>query len=172
MTIAEVYNMRDVLDSGPIEGETLYNKAREYGRYDLCLFIAESRRNKALYEFTENIRLYEETSKQQYKDKATLRHYHRILWNEIIRRLKNSTFETLDATVLKETIIEELDLPKPYQNYCYACVTKCEVCPITDECEPCSFINSAYANFVSALSGRNIEEAIKQAERIRDAWIK
>lgn len=162
-----VYTFSDVLDSGTFTDEPLYNKAREYKRYDLCLFIAESRRNKALHEFAENIRLWEETGEQQYKDLATHRCYHRVLWDNIILKLQTYTYDTKDATV-----IEELNLPKPYNNSCYACTAKCEVCPISDNADPCSFINSAYANFARALEYDDIEKAIKQAERIRDAWTK
>lgn len=131
MKITEVY----ILDSGPFE------KAREYKRYDLCLKIADARRNKALAEFAENIQLYE----QQYKDKATGKYYHRILWDEIIRRLKND--------------YDELGLPEPSYNHCYACTAKCEVCPISDLARPCSSKGSVYAHFVDALSEREMRDA-------------
>lgn len=168
--ITEVYVFSDVLDSGPFEDEPLYNKAREYKRYDLCLFIADARRNSALAEFAENIQLYEKTGEHLYKDMATGRYYHRILWDEVIRRLRNGYDGTLDAVELKEIIVNELDLPKPYQHSCFACTAKCEVCPISDLARPCSSTDSAYAHFVDALSDKNIEEAIKKAREIRDAW--
>ena len=170
--ITEVYNFSDVLDSGPFEGEVWYNKAREYGRYDLCLYIADARRYRALLEFTENIQLYEKTGEQQYKDLATGRYYHRILWDEIVYRLRTGYNDTLDADKLKKNIIDELDLPKPYQYSCYACIAKCEVCPISDLAMPCSSVNSTYVRFVNALENENIEEAIIEAEIMRDAWIR
>lgn len=165
--VTEVYVFSDVLDSGPFEGETWYNKAREYGRYDLCLYIAEARRYRALLEFTEHIQLYEKTGEQQYKDLATGRYYHRILWDEIVRRLRNGYD---DDEIDKEIIIDELDLPKPYQFHCYACTAKCEVCPIAERAGQCSDNNSTYVHFVKALENKNVEEAITEAERMRDAW--
>lgn len=162
--MTDIYTLKDVLANGPFEGETLYNKAYKYGRHDICLEIAEARRKTA--EFEENIRKYEETGEQQYKDKATGRYYHMIMWEEIIRRLR----EEWDATELKERVINELDLPKPYQFNCYACITKCEMCPISKRAGICNDENSAYFKFTSALDSGDKEEAIKYAEVIVDAW--
>lgn len=103
MKITDIYTLKDVMDCGPIEGETLFNKAYKYGRHDICLEIAETKRKTA--DFEENVRKYEETGLSLYKDKATGRYYHMILWEEIICRLR-----------------DEL---KP-------CITKCEACPIAE----------------------------------------
>lgn len=103
--MTDIYTLNDVLVNGPIEGETLYNKALKYGRHDICLEIAATKRKTA--EFEENVRKYEETGLSLYKDKATGRYYHTILWEEIICRLR----EEFDATELKERVINELDLP-------------------------------------------------------------
>ena len=69
MKITDVYTFKDALYNGPFEGETLYNKAHKYGRHDICLEIAGTKRKTA--DFEENVHLYEETGEQQYKGKAT-----------------------------------------------------------------------------------------------------
>lgn len=158
--MTNIYTLTDVLVNGPFEGETLYNKALKYGRHDICLEIAETKRKTA--DFEENVRKYEETGLQLYKDKATGRYYHIILWDEIIRRLR----EEFDAPNLKEKII---DLPK---HSCYACTAHCKVCPIAERAGQCSDENSAYYKFTTALDRGDIEEAIKYAEVIADAWTK
>lgn len=163
-TINEVFIFSDVMDSGPFEGETLYNKALKYGRHDICLEIAETKRKTA--EFEENVRKYEETGLSLYKDKATGRYYHMILWDEIIRRLRDE----FDATELKERVINELDLPKPCRFNCYACSAHCKVCPIAERAGRCSDENSAYYKFTTALDRGDREAAIKYAEVIADAW--
>lgn len=147
----------DVMDCGPFEGETLYN----YGRYDICLLIAETA------DFEE-----EETGEQQYKDKATGRYYHQIMWEEIICRLRDNDDVPLYAPKLKERIIDELGLPKPYKHSCYACITTCEACPIAERAGRCIDVNSTYDKFTTALSHGDIEAAIKYAEVMADAWIR
>ena len=164
--MTDIYTLKDVMDNGPFEGETLYNKAYKYGRHDICLEIAETRRKTA--DFEENVRKYEETGEQQYKDKATGRYYHQIMWEEIIRRLR----EEWDAPKLKERIIDELGLPKPYKHSCYACITKCEACPIAERAGRCGDDNSAYAHYIDAINNCDKEEAVKSAEVIVDAWTK
>lgn len=161
--MTNIYTLTDVLDSGPFEGETLYNKALKYGRHDICLEIAETKRKTA--EFEENVRKYEETGLQLYKDKATGRYYHMILWDEVIRRLR----EEFDAPCLKEKIIDELDLPK---HSCYACTAHCKACPIVERAGQCSDENSAYYKFSTALDRGDRDTAIKYAEVIADAWTK
>lgn len=168
--ITEIYVLSDVLDSGPFEGETLYNKAYKYGRYDICLEIAEARHKTA--DFEENVKKYEETGLSLYKDKATGRYYHMILWEEIICRLREKSDVPLAAPKLKEQIIDELGLPKPSKHSCYACTTKCKVCPIAERAGQCNDKDSAYVRFVKALENENIVEAITEAERMRDAWTK
>lgn len=164
--MTDIYTLNDVLVNGPFEGETLYNKALKYGRHDICLEIAETKRKTA--EFEENVRKYEETGLSLYKDKATGRYYHMILWDEIIRRLRDE----FDATELKERVINELDLPKPYQFNCYACTAHCKVCPIAERAGRCRDKNSAYAHYIDAINNCDREEAIKYAEVIADAWTK
>lgn len=147
MKITEVYTLKDVLDCGPFEGETLYNKAYKYGRHDICLKIAEARREVA--EFEENVRKYEETGLSLYKDKATGRYYHMILWDEIIRRLREG-----DDVLFK--------------HYCFTC---CEACPIAERVGHCSDEkNSTYYKFITALDRGDIVAAIKYAEVMADAW--
>lgn len=158
--MTDIRTIEDVLDSGPIEGETLYNKAYKYGRYDICLLIAETKRKTA--DFEENVKKYEETGLSLYKDKATGRYYHMTMWDEIICRLREKSDVLLDATKLKEKIIDELNFPS------YACTAKCEVCPIVE----CSDANSAYFKFTTALDRGDKEEAIKYAEVMADAWIR
>ena len=179
MKITGIRTLKDVMDCGPFEGETLYNKALKYGRHDICLEIAETKRKTA--EFEENIRKYEETGLQLYKDKATGRYYHMILWEEIICRLreeldatnlKERVIDELDATNLKERVIDELDLPIPYQFNCYACTAECEVCPIVERAGRCGNGKSAYAHYIDAINNCDKEAAIKYAEVIADAWTK
>lgn len=166
MKITDIYTFKDVLVNGPFEGETLYNKAYKYGRYDICLKIAETKRETA--DFEKNVRKYEETGLSLYKDKATGRYYHTILWEEIICRLRDGDVP-LYAPKLKEQIIDELGFPK---RSCFACTTTCEACPISRRAGLCSDENSAYYKFTTALSRGDREEAIKYAEVMADAWTK
>ena len=166
--MTDIHTIKDVLANGPFEGEALYNKAYKYGRNDLCLEIAEARHKTA--DFEENVRKYEETGLSLYKDKATGRYYHMIMWEEIICRLRDGHNDTLYAPKLKEQIIDELGLPKPYKHSCYACITTCDVCPISRRAGICSDENSAYYKFTTALSRGDKEEAIKYAEIIMEAW--
>ena len=159
MKITDIYTIKDTLYNGSFEGETLYNKAHNYGRHDICLLIASRKRQglrlniKKITSFKKNVHLYEETGEQQYKDKATGRYYHMVLWEEVIRRLRDG---------------DELDLPKP----CYACITTCETCPIAERAGKCIDENSTYDKFTTALSHGDIETAIKYAEVMADAWIR
>ena len=132
MKITDIRTLKDVLDNG---------------RHDICLKIA------AIAEFEENVRKYEETGLSLYKDKATGRYYHIVLWDEIIRRLREED---------KEKIIDELALPEP----------SCKVCPIAERAGQCSDENSAYYKFSTALDRGDIVAAIKYAEVIADAWTK
>ena len=176
MKITDIYTFKDVLKRGPFEGEPLYNKALKYKRYDICLKIADFKRD--IVEFEENVRKYEETNLQLYKDKATGRYYHILLWDEIVRRLREEWDEIVrrlreewyDLTELKERIIDELGLPKPYQFYCFACTAHCSICPIIERAGLCSCTGSAYWNFIDAIDNRDREAAIKYAEVIADAW--
>ena len=170
MKITDIYNLEDVMDCGPFEGETLYNKAYKYGRHDICLKIAETKRETA--DFEENVRKYEETGEQQYKDKATGRYYHMVLWEEIIRRLREKSDVPLYVPRLKEIIIDELGFPKPYNYSCFACIATCETCPIAERAGRCMDENSTYDKFTTALSRGDIEAAIKYAEVMADAWIR
>ena len=158
------------MNCGPFEGETLYNKAYKYGRYDICLKIAETKRETA--DFEENVRKYEETGLSLYKDKATGRYYHMVLWEEIICRLREKSDVPLYAPKLKERIIDELGLPKPYKHSCFACITTCEACPIAERAGKCVDENSTYDKFTTALSHGDKEAAIKYAEVMADAWIR
>lgn len=163
--MTDIYTFEDVMNSGPFEGETLYNKAYKYGRYDICLTIAETKRKTA--DFEENVRKYEETGLSLYKDKATGRYYHMLLWEEITRRLRDGDDVPLYAPKLKEQIINELGFPKPFR---FACLTKCEVCPIAERAGQCIDENSAYYEFTIALNHGDREAAIKYAEVMADAW--
>ena len=144
--------------------ELLY-KAVKYGRHDLCQLIERIR------DFEESVCLYEETGEQEYKDIATGRHYHRILWSEFIRRLENGGrlyFE--DAFDLKKRIIHELALPVPTKNYCYACTGDCFGCPIVRVAGTCSNDNSAYYKLVDAMCKHEIQAAVTYAKVILEAW--
>lgn len=167
--MTDIYTIEDVMDNGPFEGEVLYNKAYKYGRYDICLKIAETKRETA--DFEENVRKYEETGLSLYKDKATGRYYHMVLWDEIARRLRDGDVP-LYALKLKERIIDELGLPNPYNHSCYACIATCETCPIAERAGQCSDETSAYFKFSTALYHGDKEAAIKYAEVMADAWIR
>lgn len=170
--ITGVYILIDVLDSGPFEGETLYNMAYEYGRHDLCLIIASRKRLglrlnlKVLTDFKKNVNLYEETGEQQYKDLATGRYYHRILWQKVIDYIAEGRDISHGITSIKYTIIEENKLPRPWRNLCYACISKCGACPIDN----CNNDDSTFVLLCRMLARDNREEAIKQAKAIMEAW--
>ena len=166
----DIRTFKDVWVNGPIEGETLYNKALKYGRHDICLEIAETKRKTA--EFEENVKKYEASGLSLYKDKATGRYYHMILWEEIICRLRDDDDVPSDASLLKQRIIDELGFPKPYNHSCFACTKACEVCPIAENAEKCSDESSAYYKFTTALDRGDRDAAIKYAEVMADAWTK
>ena len=93
-----------------------------------------------------------------------------ILWKETICRLREKSDVPLYAPKLKEGIIEDLGLPKPYNHSCYACITTCETCPIAERAGKCIDENSTYDKFTTALSHGDKETAIKYAEDMADAW--
>ena len=68
------------------KAEVIYNKALCYNRSDISSAIKEGKsiRTKAIQDFYNNVLEYEKTGEQQYKDKATGRYYHILLWQGII----------------------------------------------------------------------------------------
>ena len=171
-----IYTVNDILNTRYIEGETLYNKAVKYGRNDLCLLIVNRKRVglrlniKVLTDFKKNVHLYEETGEQQYKDKVTGRYNHRLLWQAIIDYILEGRDLSIGVVNIKKKVLKEQKLPTPWRNLCYACITKCEVCPISKKAGECYANGSAFSLLCDAIKSKDKEAAVKYATIIMEAW--
>lgn len=171
-----IYTVQDVLTTRYIEGETLYNKACEYGRNDLCLLIVNRKRLglrlnlKVLTDFKKNVNLYEETGEQEYKDKATGRYNHRLLWQGVINYIAEGRDLSCGVTNIKKRVLKEQKLPTPWRNLCYACITHCDVCPISKAASECYKGDSVFSLLCDAIKRKDKQEAIKYANIIMEAW--
>lgn len=174
--MTNIYTVNDILNTRYIEGEPLYNKACEYGRNDLCLIIANRRRVglrlniKVLTDFKKNVHLYEETGEQEYKDKATGRYNHVLLWQAIIDYILEGRNLSIGLVNIKKKVLKEQKLLMPWRNLCYACITKCEVCPISKKAGKCYANGSAFVLLNDAIMDNNKEAAVKYATIIMEAW--
>ena len=174
--MSDIYTVNDVLNTRYIEGETLYNKACEYGRNDLCLLIVSRRRVglrlnvKVLTDFKKNVHLYEKTGEQQYKDKATGRYNHRLLWQGVINYITECKNLPRSTNDIKKRVLKEQKLPTPWRNLCYACITHCDVCPISRKAGECYKSGSAFSLLCDAVKNKDREAAVKHAAVIMEAW--
>ena len=111
MKVTDIYTLKDALYNGSFEGEELYNKAHKYGRHDLCLIIASRKRQglrlniKKITSFKKNVHLYEETGEQEYKDKATGRYNHRLLWQGVINYIAECKNLPCSVNVIKKRVL-------------------------------------------------------------------
>ena len=147
----------------------IYNKALCYNRSDISSAIEEGKsiRTKAIQDFYNNVIEYEKTGEQQYKDKATGRYYHRVLWGKIVDSIvEGNWYDDIDN--LRLSIIKENKLPMPKYNACYACSCSCEQCPL--KLFRCGHEDAPYSLFVKAYRKREKDTAIKYALMIMDAW--
>ena len=178
MKITDVYTLKDALYNGSFEGETLYNKAHKYGRHDLCITIASRKRLglrlnlKKITDFKKNVHLYEETGEQQYKDKATGRYYHRILWQGVINYIAEGKDLSYGVNYIKNKVIRKEKLPTPWHNDCYACLTHCDECPISRRAGICYKEGTAFSLLCAAIKSKDREAAVKYANVIMEAWEK
>ena len=176
MKITDIYTLKDSLYNGHIEGETLYNKAHKYGRYDICLLIASRKRQglrlnlKKITDFKKNVNLYEDTGKQQYKDKATGRYYHRLLWQGIINYIAECKDLSCSVNYIKKRVLRKEKLPTPWHNDCYACLTSCDECPISKRAGICYKNDAAFSLLCDAVRIKDREAAVKYASIIMEAW--
>lgn len=173
-----IYTVKDVLNTRYIEGETLYNKACEYGRNDLCLLIVNRKRVglrlnlKKLTDFKKNVHLYEETGEQEYKDKATGRYYHRLLWQGVINYITEGKDLSISVNDIKKRVLRKEKLPTPWRNLCYACITHCDECPISKKAGICYKEGTAFSLLCDAVKIKDREAAIKYSKIIMEAWKK
>lgn len=171
-----IYTVKDILNTRYIEGETLYNMAHKYGRHDICLLIASRKRQglrlnlKKITDFKKNVHLYEETGEQEYKDKATGRYYHRILWSKIIDYITECKNLSCRVNYIKKRVIRKEKLPTPWNNDCYACLTTCDVCPISKRAGICYKEDAAFSLLCNAFRIKDREAAVKYAKIIMEAW--
>ena len=176
MKITDVYTLKDALYKGSFEGETLYNKAHKYGRNDLCITIANRKRLglrlnlKKITDFKKNVHLYEETGEQQYKDKATGRYYHRILWQGVINYITEGKNLSYGVNYIKKKVIRKEKLPMAWHNDCYACLTHCDECPISRRAGICYKEDAAFSLLCAAIKSKDREAAVKYANVIMEAW--
>ena len=174
--ITDVYTLKDALYKGSFEGETLYNKAHKYGRNDLCITIANRKRLglrlnlKKITDFKKNVHLYEETGEQQYKDKATGRYYHRILWQGVINYITEGKNLSYGLNYIKKKVIRKEKLPMAWHNDCYACLTHCDKCPISRRAGICYKEDAAFSLLCAAIKSKDREAVVKYAEIIMEAW--
>lgn len=171
-----IYTVTDILNTRYIEGEPLYNKACEYGRNDLCFIIVNRKRRglrlniKVLTDFKKNVHLYEETGEQEYKDKATGRYYHRLLWQGVINYIAEGRDLSYSVNDIKKKVLKEQKLPTPWRNLCYACITMCDVCPISKAAGLCYKEGTAFSLLCDAVRIKDREAAVKAAKIIMEAW--
>lgn len=171
-----IYTVNDVLKTRHIEGETLYNEAAKYGRNDLCLIIVNRKRVglrlniKKLTDFKKNVHLYEETGEQEYKDKATGRYYHRLLWQGVINYIAEGRDLSCSVNDIKKRLLKEQKLPTPWHNLCYACITHCDECPISRRAGKCYKGDGAFSLLCDAVRIEDRETAVKYANIIMEAW--
>lgn len=171
-----IYTVNDVLNTRQIDGEPLYNKAVKYGRNDLCLLIVNRKRLglrlnlKVLTDFKKNVNLYEDTGKQQYKDKATGRYYHHLLWQGVINYIAEGKDLSYGVNYIKKRVIREEKLPMPWKSYCYACLTHCDKCAISQRAGICYKEDAAFSLLCNAVKSKDREAAVKYATIIMEAW--
>ena len=137
--------------------EALYNKAVKYGRHDICLLIAS---RKKITSFKKNVHLYEETGEQQYKDKATGRYYHRLLWQGIINYIAEGKDLSYGVNYIKKKVLRKEKLPTPWHNDCYACLTSCDDCPISRRAGICYKDDAAFSLLCDAVRIKDITKII------------
>ena len=150
--------------------EIIYKKALCYNRSDISSAIEEGKsiRTKAIQDFYNNVLEYEKTGEQQYKDKATGRYYHQIMWRKIAASIAEGNWYD-DIDDLKLSIIKENKLPMPKYNACYACSCfTCEQCPL--KLFHCGHEDAPYSLFVKAYRKREKDTAINYATMIMNAW--
>lgn len=155
--------------------EIIYNKALCYRRSDISYAIKErledgkSIRIKAIQDFYNNVIEYEKTGDETYRDKATGRYYHQILWGKIIDSIvEGNWYDDLDD--LKMAIIKENKLPIPKFNVCYACsCLTCEHCPL--DLFRCGYEDSPYNLFIRAYKKKANGIAINYALMIMNSWV-
>ena len=148
----------------------IYKKAFCYNRSDISSAIEEGKsiRTKAIRDFYNNVLEYEKTGEQQYKDKATGRYYHQVMWGKIVDSIvEGNWYDDIDD--LKLSIIKKNKLPMPKYNGCYACsCSTCEQCPL--KLFRCGHEDSPYNLFVKAYRKRAKGIAINYALMIMNAW--
>lgn len=175
MKLTDIYRLSDIR---PIEGEILYNKAIKYGRNDICILISSRSRLglrlnlKVITDFKKNVNLYEKTGEQQYKDKATGRYYHRILWQGVINYIAEGKDLSYGVNYIKKKVLKKKKLPTPWHNLCYACLTYCAGCPISKRAGLCYKEGTAFSLLCDAVRIKDREAAIKYAKIIMEAWEK
>ena len=150
--------------------DVIYNKAFCYHRNDISSAIEEGKsiRTKAIQDFYNNVLEYEETGEQQYKDKATGRYYHQVMWGKIVDSIVEGNWYD-DIYDLKLSIIKENKLPMPKYNACYACSCfTCEQCPL--KLFHCGHEDAPYSLFIKAYRKREKDTAITYAIMIMNAW--
>lgn len=155
--------------------EVIYNKALCYRRSDVSYTIKErmekgkSIRTKAIQDFYNNVIEYEKTGNETYRDKATGRYYHQVMWGKIIDSIvEGNWYDDIDD--LKLSIIKENKLPMPKYNACYACsCLTCGHCPL--DLFRCGYEDAPYSLFVKAYRKREKDTAITYASMIMNAWV-
>ena len=155
--------------------EVIYNKALCYRRSDVSYTIKEkmekgkSIRVKAIQDFYNNVIEYEKTGDETYRDKATGRYYHQIMWRKIAASIAEGNWYD-DIDDLKLSIIKENKLPMPKYNACYACsCLTCGHCPL--DLFRCGYEDSPYSLFVKAYRKKEKDTAITYALMIMNAWV-
>ena len=157
--------------------DKIYNKALQYERYDIIVkmayLIAQNKRQPynitAINQFYAWVQTYEMTGIAEYKDKATGKYWHYILWDKIVTALEYETAPFRPLGKLKKDIIKVNKLPRPLRGDCYACsAVLCSKCKL--KMVPCSFPHSPWSVLTRAINNNDREKAAKYAEVIRDAW--
>lgn len=157
--------------------DRIYNKALEYERYDIIVEmiwrINHHKRQlyniKSINQFYEWVQIYERTGIEEYKDKATGKYWHYILWDKIATALEREPIPFRSISQLKQDIIKVNKLPKPLRSNCYACsIVFCSKCKL--KIKRCSLPHSLWSAIIKAIMFNDRDTAIKKAKEMRDAW--
>lgn len=157
--------------------DKIYNKALQYERYDIIVkmayLIAQNKRQpyniSSINQFYAWVQTYEMTRIAEYKEKATGKYWHYILWDKIVTALEHESIPFRPLGQLKKDIIKVNKLPRPLRGDCYACsAVICSKCKL--KIALCSFPHSQWSILTRAINSSYREKAIKYAEVIRDAW--
>lgn len=166
LRISDLFSFEDI-DEYKDQVQTdnpIYHEALKYMRYDVIMQLRLHPGSSVIKDFVKDLESND-------TDKLTNRYYHRVLWTELVKRLEeDDDIDVSDIGLMKRKIIEDLNLPVPFNGNCYACCRLCKDCEIGKKCGKCQMSFSSYDKVYNAFLMNDVSVAIKYAREIRDAW--